>query len=143
MRRKRLFTTVLILTTFIIALFLALGTLTRKTIDISKDPYQEWDKPIYALEQEETLTWPTIDTDKLSRAFTSYEGNFDRSEFETIFINEFRDGFEYGNSENLDFAFSYDGENINVIVDSNIRMIGSSLVSNPTHEYSYHLKTND
>lgn len=139
MRKKRLFTTILILMTFIVALFLALGTLTKNTIEISKDPYQEWEVPTYTLGPKENISWPTVDTDQLARAFIGYNGEFDSEKFEAIFIGEFESEFEY---ENCTYEFIYNDDNVSVLVDSKVRMIGDSMVKNPTHTYSYHLKTN-
>ncbi len=143
MKKKRLFTTVLILMTFIVALFLSLGALTKNTIDITKDPDVEWNHPIYELGEGVSIVWPKIDTDDLSKSIVSYEGDVDKDKFETIFLREFEEGIYEIPYEEYDFEFEYYDNKVNVNVDSNNRMIDGELIKNPTHTYTYQLKTND
>ncbi len=140
MRKKRIFTTVLILMTFVIALFLTLGSMVKDTIEISGN--QEWDRPIYNIETY-SLEWPKIDTDKLSRSIVSTDGDFNQVKFENIFESEFEIMCNELPFEDYTFEYAMEDDVINVMVDSHSRYYGDDLITNPTHVYSYQLKTNE
>lgn len=145
MKKKRTFTTVLILVTFVVALFLTLGSFVTHNAEVTPPPqtYQDWEKPIYNLGDKYYLNWPDVDTDVLSKSIVSYDGDLDSEKFEDLFIQEFEKDESIINLNDCDVEVNKVDDTVDIVIDSNLRMYDSKLIANPEHKYSYHLKVNE
>ncbi len=140
MKKKRMFTTVLILITFVIALSLALSSvMISKKPNLSID--QDWTNPIHQID-EYHLEWPMINEDVLAESIVSSKGDFDMVIFESLFESEFEKGCNEIGFSYFEFEYIINNKTMNVMASSNLRIYNDKLISNPTHVYSYQIKVN-
>ncbi len=144
MRRKNIFTTLLVIGTFILSLFLAIATymLRGEVIDGNNIVYEEIENPLMNLGTT-TIFWPTVSTDELAKSITSTDGEFDQG----IFEDKFEENFKYKQSIIDDDWYTFDYEvkddKMNVHVDAHVSMYNNSIITNSEHTYTYVLNTNE
>ncbi len=146
MRRKNIFMTILVLATFVLSLTLAIGTYIAKG-SITGDKgneivYEDIENPLMDIGST-SMYWPTISTDRLADSIVSMDGDIDQN----IFEEKFEEDFYYKQSiiDDDKFTFEYEliDDRMEVTVDSNIRMYNNSIISNPTHTYTYVLNIDE
>lgn len=137
MKKKRIFTTWLVILTFIAALILTLiNSLILMKEKGNLDNEIDWAFPIIEVDSK-VLDWPIISTEKLSKSIIDYNGKLDLDLFKEIFLEEFFN-FNFSFDESwITFDYKILDNEIEIIADSNLSIINGNFIKNPTKIYRY------